>query len=439
MSSQRASVCAAGVLAELVAAEADLSEAYDIVQNGIYGDPAVEPPVSEGWWCEGGWLDALDKSISLPLFRLELPLALEVAWSAPGAWFGVPVVAQGVAPLVIAAVVDHCAVGARSVAWTASPLVRFAMAPALLLLVLWWGRLVKEMLAMRRAGEGGEEDFKQRRGIRAAYHVFKSKGMTLLATVAAPHVALALTSKLAGPSGHAAAAFYSVAWALAVMPSEMLKGLFKRQRPAYCLRGELGATNVHRRMEQMQALLRSSETRFKSFPSGDAAGAMAFCASGVLITSASLFARSDFLASVDALLTPTAPTGGAGGGASVAAAGASAGSALVALGFALAAKRSVLFFSACAVLSATGRMFFHAHHFMDVAVGQLCSLGTTLALWYYTQGKVTWRDAAIVHAGAILFFLAAERRLPSAPMKKDGAEAEREGGTVEVQGKEKKS
>ena len=92
--------CAAELLAEIAGAESDLSDAYDIVRNGIYGDPALETLVSRGWWREGGWLDALDKSISLPLFRLELPVLFEVAWSAPGAWFGVPIVAQGVAPLV---------------------------------------------------------------------------------------------------------------------------------------------------------------------------------------------------------------------------------------------------------------------------------------------------------------------------------------------------
>ena len=97
-------VCADGLLAELTAADKDLAAAYDIVQSGIYTreHERDEEEVKTGWWCEGGCVDRLDKALSMPLFTLELPVALEIAWSAPGAWFGVPVIAQGVAPLVIA-------------------------------------------------------------------------------------------------------------------------------------------------------------------------------------------------------------------------------------------------------------------------------------------------------------------------------------------------
>jgi membrane-associated phospholipid phosphatase len=438
-------VCADGLLAELTAADKDLAAAYDIVQSGIYTreHERDEEEVKTGWWCEGGCVDRLDKALSMPLFTLELPVALEIAWSAPGAWFGVPVIAQGVAPLVIAgasrsaatrslscphctatasnvfrplflpslspslsslvAVVDHCAKDSQSVPWTESPLVRFALAPVVLALLVWWTILVRQMLGMTT-----RTDFKQRRGIRAAYQMFDSKGMTLLLTLAAPHLALLCTSLWAGPHGHTAAAFYSIAWALAVTPSEMLKSVFKRQRPAFCLREELAEGTVYRRLGQMQSLLRSRETRHKSFPSGDAAGAMAFCSSGVLITCSSLFAHADVAAAVNALLHPESGSGASSGVAQAA----------LPLVAKLASTPPFLFFSACAVLSASGRMFFHAHHFVDVAMGQLCALGTTMVLWGLTEGSVTWMNAVYVHIAVICFFFAMERRLPSAPMKK---------------------
>ena len=129
--------------------------------------------------------------------------------------------------------------------------------------------------------------------------------------------------------GYHAACFYTCAWCLA----QLLCGLFKaragRRRPIHALKREL--CHVRRRLAPYVCVgLASGRNAIESFPSGDSAGG------GVFAAALWRCAR--------------APVGGAP----------------LCWAFALAAG--------------FGRMFFHAHHALDVAAGAALGAASTLAL-----------------------------------------------------------
>jgi len=246
---------------------------------------------------EGGALDRIDKLASSPVLHATLPWFLECALSVPAAWFGCPVYAILVVPILLGTV------GLQERAFYASCIAL----PTALIGGGCWAKLCFDNMAI---GEGP----------RRAYSVF---GKPLL--IALPQVAMAVLSYAGGPGAAQVAAVYLTSWHLTQALLEALKGLTWRLRPTACMREELG--KVPRCITDLTAIVRLDSQANLSFPSGDAAGG-------------AIFATAASLASPPCLV-PVA---------------------------------------AVALLCALGRVYFHCHHLLDVAVGQAVGVGVTLLL-----------------------------------------------------------
>lgn len=168
------------------------------------------------------------------------------------------------------------------------------------------------------------------RGFILFYGMVASKAKLL----AVPHVGIGI-AKLAGLDTHAAA-LYTTSYFIVQGLIEMFKGLVWRLRPVASLEEEL--STVPRHITELGALTKRPDQANLSFPSGDAAGG---CAFGMTI----------------ALFAPEFRTQAA-------------------------AWASMVLF---------GRMYFHAHHFLDVLVGGALGAGTVLAV--HRCGKPNWAHA----------------------------------------------
>ena len=149
-----------------------------------------------------------------------------------------------------------------------------------------------------------------------------------------PHIALLLCRACGG--GRAAvpaAAFAQIAWLLTQALIAVLKIGAGRCRPVACeaLAGRLAGGRVRRRFPQLQDFLRSPTVACESFPSGDAAGASSWAAAAIVMA-----------------------THGAAGAPVLGWLGPS-----------------------CAFGSAFGRVYFHAHHILDVLVGAVLGASVT--------------------------------------------------------------
>mmetsp|Transcript_4582 Transcript_4582/g.8565 ORF Transcript_4582/g.8565 Transcript_4582/m.8565 type:complete len:296 (-) Transcript_4582:404-1291(-) len=172
-------------------------------------------------------------------------------------------------------------------------------------------------------------------GIMKAYLPLKGKfSVPLLILV--PHLAIWAISIIESHSSRAKSAgcFFLCAWVLSNLLCECLKTMFHRLRPAAALQKELSV--IPRELPQLQVMLRV-RSRNSSFPSGDSAGAAAFYTTCFLITGQKQLA-------------------------------------------------------AYAVLSAFGRMYFHAHHLVDVVTGLILGYVVTLTLNTCLGGieGITW-------------------------------------------------
>ena len=142
--------------------------------------------------------------------------------------------------------------------------------------------------------------------------------------------------------GYHAICFYTCAWCLAQLVCGLAKARAGRRRPVHVLSGELG--RVRRTLRRTVCVgLAAGRNAIESFPSGDTAGAGVFAA----------------------CLWRCAPRAGA---------------------WAVGGHPACALF---AVAAGFGRMFFHAHHLLDVAAGASVGAASTLAL-----------DAAIAHFSA---------------------------------------
>ena len=144
---------------------------------------------------------------------------------------------------------------------------------------------------------------------------------------------------IADPNAQAAAAFYLVAWNITLVPVLGLKHACGRRRPVACDAKDIGKAvpmaAESKALPNICMMLKKGDAN-AAFPSGDVAGAVAFayplwrCASSA---------------------TPL----------------------LGAVGIKCVA-------ACCVLLSATGRMYWQAHHLLDVTCGGLVSLITCIAL-----------------------------------------------------------
>jgi len=302
---------------------------------------------------EGGYIDALDKAISMPLFKLEVPESVELVWSYPALWFGIPSIGQGVIALVVATYADSSP--HKSLMHNlSSPLALTTVG----IVAVAAARHLQLSLQSQKLTESQYTDS----GIVYLYVPVPSKPKTLILTaIAAPHLALALTKVLASPAGHEAACYYLLNWSATLIVTMSAKIAASRQRPAFILSPEEGG---HRYFPQHQWFLRQPMTRFGSFPSGDAAMAGAF-----------YFSTNHLFNSAH---------------------------------WNIASK--------CAfTLALSGRMFFHAHHALDVIFGGVTAYVVSQGIQTFLPvAQVSWHHLLLVQSS--FFFI---NKAKSYTMKKE--------------------
>ena len=338
-----------------------------------------------GLWHEGGALDSLDKRLSMPVFTLELPLPLEAALTVIGVWFGCPLLITTLLPLAAAALHDTLAFGLER-----EPGAFIAFLVVLAVALCFWVALAR--ISSRRypwssstsalsfaesvAREKGQRPLVP--GFTFAYAPGRTRAAIVPAFVLPAHVALMIVYLVASPDAHHAAAFSTFAWILTVVCNEITKSKFKRRRPVVvgtdlasaaaasatadasstasplssvgardvAFRNQLLGTRRH--FCELQLMLRAPSHSHGALPSGDSAGAAAAMTALLLVASA--------------VTTKPLPT-------------------------------AAVVSAACIACSAAfGRVFFHAHHLLDVCVG-LCvgtSLVCTIAQFTNVIGTFTW-------------------------------------------------
>lgn len=174
---------------------------------------------------------------------------------------------------------------------------------------------------------------------------------SMRACVVAPAVGMWLVE--ANPAFDAAARARAhlllVAWFAALMPVLVLKSVTRRRRPVVCTAEHVGEATVaaaaRKRLRVITRLL--SRDSNAAFPSGDALGALVF------------------------------------------------GYFLWSCGYRRAA-------AACAAGSCAGRVYWHAHHALDVSVGAAIGLCTSAALDRALGGGATWKMAALAQFACAL-------------------------------------
>lgn len=167
-------------------------------------------------------------------------------------------------------------------------------------------------------------------GIRGLYMVVFNKPLVFLAL---PHAAMLLIHATGLGAYGQPAALYLTSWYLVQAAIEALKSLTWRLRPTVVLAEEL--KTVRRTLPELPASVQDASQANSSFPSGDAAGGAAF-ATALALASPELWAPS----------------------------------------------------MATAALCCLGRMYFHAHHLLDVLVGAL--LGHSIVLLLSRSSSFHW-------------------------------------------------
>ena len=141
--------------------------------------------------------------------------------------------------------------------------------------------------------------------------------------------------------------FYMCIWGCTQLVSQTMKFLFARIRPCACPEYNI-PLSLGKRTHDLSTHLSSGMSSVESFPSGDAAGAAAFSSSMVIITGSWWW---------------------------------------------------VLF----ALFGAFGRVYFHAHHVVDVVVGSGLAVGMAVVLSVVGGG---WEEFGVVHFfGVIALFV----------------------------------
>lgn len=267
------------------------------------------------WPRDGEALDLLDKRASAPVFRLCLPAPLELVLSVPGCFFGMP--AAGAPAALMLALLAGGEGNWPTAAWIWTWLLGGAMLSVHMTLLFGWDE--------RRP---------------AATTALAAKTVYSVASVVcAPLVAVASAYLLGLPGGGAANA-YLLIWHAAIGPVLALKQAARRRRPVAAVHHPGGDLPV-RALGAIGSIV--SHDANASFPSGDAAGAVAFALP--LWRCAGLW------------------------------------------------KAAV----ACVILSCCGRLYWHAHHLLDVVVGCLIAFAASLAVEASMTGRGGVCDAAWWH------------------------------------------
>jgi len=326
------------------------------------GDKAAAPDPC-GLWNESWTLNRIDRALSAPIFHLELGLIFEVLLSYPGTFFGGPITGVGVGGLVICALATFEG-GAEADSFAA------AACLAVVLGGLWWAHLLRVSLAK------SPDDYDQG-GVVDLYSAGFAVKRIVLVFLFSPHVFLLLvqlfphSDVVAKERRVASAVFYMSVWFASVAVCDGLKRSVRRMRPCFTLAEEL--RQVKRHVKQIQHMLCKKDNSHASFPSGDAAGAGAFAFCGLLFTSGDSWLHA----------SPTSTGLGC---------------------------------LACGFLASFGRVFFHAHHVVDVTMGLLIALTMTTLGWGLCGGidqilaRSAWWHFATVQMGAFAIFAQGRRQ-----------------------------
>jgi len=154
--------------------------------------------------------------------------------------------------------------------------------------------------------------------------------------------------KIFNPVAFKSATFFISSWLIAQAVSSALKTIFSRMRPTVSESTSKIVHTVDRAFPSYRTLLSIGESSIESFPSGDSVGAACFSCTSFLI-------------------------GGP------------------------------VWLTLLCVLTAFCRMYFHAHHFLDVFVGLLLGWGVPLLIYYFVG--IDYFDATRLSAVFVIFIV----------------------------------
>lgn len=204
--------------------------------------------MTNGLWVEGSAVDRVDKRLSMPIFTLDLGPAVEILWTVPGMWCGVPIFANSAVPLSLALYSDTA---------LRSTLATNVVLPISALCILYWGLGVWESFYKVTATP---DDAMFARGAIRFYSIFATQRkllntLTSIATIVGlPHLCAHLASRQgSAPAAHTVL-FFCMGWLNMVWSCELLKSAFSRQRPCFCLEDQL--RTVPRALTDISEMLR---------------------------------------------------------------------------------------------------------------------------------------------------------------------------------------
>ena len=270
---------------------------------------------------DGGAVDRFDKAISGPVFRLQAGLVLETILSVPGCFAGMP------SFVIVSPALLGCAVGGcRDAPIGAIAVVALV---ALALLIIW---VVCIFRPHHRQDAASKPSSLARRAVPAGAGLSNVTGTAALlfsplSLAAAPFVGVALLGLVADARGRAAGTFHLAHWLVCMLPILHAKAAAHRRRPLASDESHLGArTGAALRLKSLPAIpaMIAEADPNASFPSGDVAGSVSL-------------AYALWRCSGPAWLGPL-----------------------------------------CVALSALGRLYWHAHHALDVGAGGAVSLAVGL-------------------------------------------------------------
>ena len=316
---------------------------------------------SLGWWVEDSLVDRLDKSLSLLVFTMSLGTTAEVLLSVPGTWFGLPTPAWGLAPLAITFYSEFAHLPGTADYVPAQLLSAEAAAS------------VQSGLVTLGLGSRASASFVALALVPTALwlatHVrYLVKGRFIRAYTAtkylmAPAMQVPILIAHHCDASFSTGAWFVIAWVVAETVGFVLKVSSARRRPRVSPAIAQQLASVPRAFPEVQTMLMVGESTLESFPSGDTIGAAVF--------SAQLLAM-----------------------------GAPAWTAVFGL------------------TTAFCRVYFHAHHVLDVAAGLVIGFATVRVLpaLLPMHSTTAWHEGAALVA-FIGFHIVANRFKPELPVE----------------------
>ena len=336
----------------------------------------VSATQKQACWKEGSVVDRIDKRISSVIFKIRLWEPLEFLLSIPGVWFGIPAFAQVLGPIFISLAEAKLKHDTLSAALDSSVVCVSVIIGALFF--IGWS------LALYQGNGRWEDEYGGKNGVIHAYGGSCGKAGMVLLLIVPPHCAIALFYWIKGWMGsedmHATqnffntAVLYGASFHTVILTIVIIKGISRRQRPVMWFRPHGADRHAKgsflrsfRAFPQISAMLRHPRTSHGAFPSGDVACSAVFF---VLLSVVICQEEGGYPCWVFAFVF--------------------------------------------VLLSAIGRMYFLAHHFLDVTVGAcvgtLVSWLTITAFEKYVPKGYEWGSFALLQLVCLQCFAVLRRR-----------------------------